>query len=108
MSEEKVGYRWWVLAMSALIFTIAFGFGWTYIVLVVGDVLADLNLTLVSWGSLWAAISFGTLLTAIVGGVLAPIIGMGLVGINPVLGFAFWGGCYAISKETGPRVRQAE
>jgi nitrate/nitrite transporter NarK len=63
-----------------------------------------------------AGSAVGVALTAgYLGGVLAPIIGMGLVGINPVLGFAFWGGCYATSgclflllKETGPRVRQAE
>ena len=43
-------------------------------------------------------------------GVLSPIIGMGLVGINPVLGFIFWGGGYVLSgllflavKETGLR-----
>jgi nitrate/nitrite transporter NarK len=51
--------------------------------------------------------------TGYVGGFVSPLIGMSLVSINPVAGFVFWGGCYALSallflflKETGPRVRQ--
>lgn len=64
------GYRWLVLAISVLVFTFAFGFGWTYIVMLVAPVLTDLELELSSWGALWSAISFGTLVSALIGGML--------------------------------------
>ena len=79
------GYRWVVLASSVLVFTIAFGFGWTYIVMVVAQVLADLELELASWATLWSAISFGTLVSAMIGGALGDrygvrkIVGLGVV-----------------------------
>ena len=79
------GYRWFVLANSVLVFTFAFGFGWTYIVMVVAQMLADLNLEMTDWGMLWAAISFGTLVSAMIGGILGDrygvqkIVGLGVV-----------------------------
>ncbi len=79
------GYRWLVLANSVLVFTFAFGFGWTYIVMVVAQVLADLHLEMSDWGMLWAAISLGTLVSAMIGGVLGDrygvqkIVGLGVV-----------------------------
>ena len=78
-------YRWFVLANSVLVFTFAFGFGWTYIVMVVAQMLADLNLEMTDWGMLWAAISFGTLVSAMIGGILGDrygvqkIVGLGVV-----------------------------
>ena len=46
------------------------------------------------------------------GGLLGPTLGMARVDVDPLLGFAFWGGCYALSallfaaiRETGPAVR---
>ena len=43
-----------------------------------------------------------------------PVVGMWLVGLTPVAGFYFWGGCYMLSavlflllKETGPYIRTA-
>ena len=62
-------------------------------------------------GPFLAGSAVGVALTAgYLGGVLAPIIGMSLVTMNPIAGFVFWGGCYALSaclflvlKETGPR-----
>lgn len=93
MSEEKVSYRWWVLTNSFLVFVVAFGMGWTYIVMVVAQVLADLDLTLASWGSLWAAVSFGTMLSAILGGALGDrygiqrIVGLGVVLMGTTLVF---------------------
>ncbi len=79
------GYRWLVLANGVLVFTFAFGFGWTYIVMVVAQVLAELNLEMSDWGMLWAAISFGTLVSAMIGGLLGDrygvqkIVGLGVV-----------------------------
>ena len=81
----KSGYRWVVLANGVLVFTVAFGFGWTYMVMVVAQVLADLELDLSSWATLWSAISFGTLVSAMVGGALGDrygvqkIVGLGVV-----------------------------
>jgi len=73
VGNERVVYRWWVLANAFLIFITAFGMGWTYIVMLVPQVLRDLGLAMPDWGSLWAAISLGTVLFAIVGGVLRNI-----------------------------------
>ncbi len=79
-------YRWVVLANSVLVFVVAFGFGWTYIVTVVSQVLADLHLSQASWGLLWSAISLGTLATAIVGGILGDRFGVRrIVGLGVVL-----------------------
>ena len=85
-SQTSAGsYRWLVLANSVLVFTFAFGFGWTYIVMVVAQVLADLELELSSWATLWSAISFGTLVSAVIGGALGDrygvqkIVGLGVV-----------------------------
>ena len=86
-------YRWLVLANSVLVFTFAFGFGWTYIVMVVAQVLADLRLDMASWGMLWSAISFGTLVSAMIGGALGDrygvqkIVGLGvaLMGVTLVI-----------------------
>jgi nitrate/nitrite transporter NarK len=53
----------------------------------------------------------GLALTAgFLGGFISPLIGMQLVEIHPLLGFAFWGSCYAAAgllflrlRETGPK-----
>ena len=76
MAEEKAGYRWWVLTNSFLVFTFAFGMGWTYIVMAVSQVMTDLDLTLTAWGQLWAAVSFGTMLSAILGGAVGDRFGI--------------------------------
>ena len=70
MAEERAGYRWWVLLNTFLVFSIAFGMGWTYIVMVAAEVIKDLNLTLMDWGTLWSAVSLGALVFAIIGGAL--------------------------------------
>lgn len=86
MAEEKLAYRWWVLAASVLVFIFTFGMGWTYIVMVVPQVRADLGLSLADWGSLWSAIALGTMLAAIVGGVLGDRFGIRrIVGLGVVL-----------------------
>ena len=53
MAEERASYRWWVLLNTFLVFSIAFGMGWTYIVMVAAEVIQDLTLTLIDWGTLW-------------------------------------------------------
>lgn len=78
MVIERVPYRWWVLVNTFLIFTVAFGMGWTYIVMVVSSVLKDLGLGIADWGSLWSAISFGTVLFAVIGGALGDRFGIRL------------------------------
>ncbi len=78
MGAERVAYRWWVLVNTFLIFTVAFGMGWTYIVMLVSAVLQDLSLTIEDWGALWSAISFGTVLCALIGGVLGDRFGIRL------------------------------
>ncbi len=85
MGNERVPYRWWVLTNAFLIFVMAFGMGWTYIVMLVSQVLQDLGLQLSDWGSLWSAISLGTVLFAIVGGVLGDRFGIRLsVGLGTI------------------------
>ena len=86
MAQEKAGYRWWVLTNSFLVFTFAFGMGWTYIVMAVSQVMTDLDLTLTAWGQLWAAVSFGTMLSAILGGAVGDRFGIQRsVGLGVVL-----------------------
>lgn len=85
MGNERVAYRWWVLANAFLIFVTAFGMGWTYIVMLVSQVVRDLGLQMSDWGSLWAAISLGTVLFAIIGGVLGDRFGIRLsVGLGTI------------------------
>ena len=85
MGTERVAYRWWVLANAFLIFVTAFGMGWTYIVMLVQQVLQDLGLQMSDWGSLWSAISLGTVLFAIIGGVLGDRFGIRLsVGLGTI------------------------
>jgi nitrate/nitrite transporter NarK len=78
VETERVAYRWWVLINTFLIFTVAFGMGWTYVVMLVSQVLQDLGLELSNWGALWSAISFGTMLSAIIGGALGDRFGIRL------------------------------
>jgi len=76
VGTERVAYRWWVLTNTFLIFTVAFGMGWTYIVMLVSHVLQDLGLAMTAWGALWSAIALGTMLSAIVGGALGDRFGI--------------------------------
>jgi MFS family permease len=86
VEAERLRYRWWVLVNTFLIFTVAFGMGWTYIVMVVAPVLQDLGLSLVDWGALWSAIALGTVVFAIIGGALGDRFGIRLiVGLGVVL-----------------------
>jgi ACS family hexuronate transporter-like MFS transporter len=78
VETEQVSYRWWVLVNTFLIFAIAFGMGWTYIVMLVPPILQELGLNIADWGTLWSAISFGTVLFAIIGGVLGDRFGIRL------------------------------
>ena len=78
METEQVAYRWWVLVNTFLIFTVAFGMGWTYIVMLVSQILHDLGLETTAWGLLWSAISFGTVLCALIGGALGDRFGIRL------------------------------
>jgi MFS transporter, ACS family, hexuronate transporter len=78
VEAEQVSYRWWVLVNTFLIFAIAFGMGWTYIVMLVPPILQELGLNIADWGTLWSAISFGTVLFAIIGGVLGDRFGIRL------------------------------
>ena len=85
MGNERVAYRWWVLTNAFFIFVTAFGMGWTYIVMLVPQVLQDIGLQMADWGSLWSAISLGTVLFAIVGGVLGDRFGIRLaVGLGTI------------------------
>lgn len=85
MSSNKPIYRWWVLFSCTMVFTLGLGMGWTYIIMAVSSVVDDLHLPLTDWGTLWAAISFGTLLFAAMGGALGDrfgvrrVVGLGLL-----------------------------
>jgi len=76
VATERMAYRWWVLTNTFLIFTVAFGMGWTYIVMLVSQVLQDLGLAMTDWGALWSAIALGTMLSAIIGGALGDRFGI--------------------------------
>ena len=89
MAEERASYRWWVLLNTFLVFSIAFGMGWTYIVMVAAEVIQDLTLTLMDWGTLWSAVSLGALVFAIIG-VERWAIGLAC-GLLPGWGLCSWG-----------------
>ena len=90
MAEERAKYRWWVLLNTFLTFTIAFGMGWTYIVMVASEVIKDLGLTIVAWGTLWSAVSLGALLFAIL---VEPWAIALVLGLLPGWGLCSWGPC---------------
>jgi nitrate/nitrite transporter NarK len=93
VETERVSYRWWVLINTFLIFAVAFGMGWTYIVMLVPSILQELGLNIADWGTLWSAISFGTVLFAIIGGVLGDRFG---TRVTVGLGVFFMGGFLAV------------
>lgn len=68
--SKRNATRWLVLANSALIFVVAVGYGQMHAATEANDILAELQLSLADWGALWSAISFGALVTSVVGGVL--------------------------------------
>ena len=68
--------RWLVLANSALVFVVAVGYGQMHAATEANDILAELQLSLADWGALWSAISFGALVTSILGGVLGDRFGV--------------------------------
>ena len=80
LKQNKI--RWWILTNSVLIFVVVVGYGQMHVVMEVNDILADLQLSLADWGGLWSAISFGALITAIVGGTLGD-----RFGVRRVIGF---------------------
>ena len=83
--SEHSAKRWLVLANSALVFVVAVGYGQMHVTTEANDILAELQLSLADWGTLWSAISFGALVTSILGGALGDrfgarrVIAVGLV-----------------------------
>ena len=67
--SEHSAKRWLVLANSALVFVVAVGYGQMHVTTEANDILAELQLSVDEWGWLWSAISFGALVTSILGGV---------------------------------------
>ena len=74
--SERSAKRWLVLANSALIFVVAVGYGQMHAATEANDILAELQLSLADWGALWSAISFGALVTSVLGGVLGDRFGV--------------------------------
>ena len=74
--SQQSKIRWWVLANSALIFVVAVGYGQMHAATEANDILAELQLSLADWGALWSAISFGALITSVLGGVLGDRFGV--------------------------------
>ena len=78
-------YRWWILANVILVNVLVAGFAWNYVIMLVPEILGDLSLEIADWGLLWAGISLGVCLFAIIAGALADrygvrvVIGAGLV-----------------------------
>ena len=74
--SERSAKRWLVLANSALVFVVAVGYGQMHAATEANDILAELQLSLADWGALWSAISFGALVTSVLGGVLGDRFGV--------------------------------
>jgi MFS family permease len=119
---RKVFYFPGILATGLLIFLAAYALGPSlWIVALLWGFLSGaaalafvVPLEMDGVGPLLAGSAIGVAASAgYLGGFTSPLIGMQLVKMSPVVGFAFWGGCYALSallflllKETGPRARQ--
>jgi len=119
---RKVFYFPGMLATGLLIFLAAYALGpslWIVALLWgflsgTGALAFVVPLEMEGVGPLLAGSAIGVAVSAgYLGGFTSSLIGMQLVRLSPVAGFAFWGGCYALSallflllKETGPRARQ--
>jgi len=68
--------RWGVLANVVAMNVFATGMAWTYVVVIVPPILADLGLGLRDWGTLWSALSMGALLGALPAGGLGDRFGV--------------------------------
>lgn len=60
--------RWWILSNAFLVYFVAGGFVWVYILMVVPQVQADLDLELADWGVLWSGIAMGVLALSVPAG----------------------------------------
>ena len=119
---RKTFYFPGMLATGGLIFSAAFVLGAPLWIVAVfwgfmagsGALAFVVPLEMAGVGPALAGSALGVAVTAgYLGGFVAPLICAWLVEINPVAGFAFGGGCFALSgvlflllKETGPRVRR--
>ncbi len=68
--------QWLVLANVVAMNFVVTGMAWTYVVVIVPPILADLNLDLRDWGTLWSGLSMGALLGALPAGALGDRFGV--------------------------------
>jgi NNP family nitrate/nitrite transporter-like MFS transporter len=68
--------RWLVLSNVFAMNFFATGMAWTYVVVLVAPILADLGLSLRDWGTLWSGVSMGALLGALPAGALGDRFGV--------------------------------
>src|SRR5262245_39886743 len=76
MDDAVARGRWGVLANVVAMNVFATGMAWTYVVVIVPPILADLGLGLRDWGTLWSGLSMGALLGALPAGGLGDRFGV--------------------------------
>jgi len=67
-TSEHTRARWTVLGNVVAMNFVATGMAWTYVVVLVAPILADLQVELRDWGTLWSGVSMGALLASIPAG----------------------------------------
>ena len=101
LTEKKLRYRWFMLAWLMLV-CLVIGLATAIIPALFDEIKADLSLTHAQVGIIWGALSFGTLLSAVIGGALGDrlgvkkVIAIGLLGAAVSCGLravltSFWG-----------------
>ncbi|MFI5314725.1 MAG: nitrate/nitrite transporter [Myxococcota bacterium] len=100
--NEVPSARWVVLSNVVAMNFLATGMAWTYVVVVVAPILADLGLTLRDWGTLWSGLSMGALLGALPAGMLGDrfgvrrVVAIGALAMAATLGMRAAGGGFAV------------
>ena len=74
--DERPAVRWWVLGCVVAVNVFVTGAAWNYVVMVVPQLLADLELELDAWGTLWSGIPLGVLVFSIPAGALGDRLGV--------------------------------
>ncbi len=76
LPEESSAYRWWVLASVVTANVLVTGAAWNYVIMVVPELLADFELEIDAWGTLWSGIPLGVLVFSMPAGVLGDRVGV--------------------------------
>ncbi len=75
-NNSRSNYRWYVLTLSTLTFTVVFGMPTTAMPVLFKEISTELDLSLVQLGMVWGMIQLGIMFTVLVGGLLSDRFGV--------------------------------